>query len=66
MAADIEQASVAAPAAAAMPTAMPGAAFVDIPLSNMRKTIAKRLVESKATIPHYYLTVDVQMDEVFK
>jgi len=28
----------------------------------MRKTIAKRLVESKLTIPHYYLTVDVELD----
>jgi len=30
-----------------------------IPLSNMRKTIARRLAESKATIPHFYCTVDV-------
>ncbi|VEL19277.1 unnamed protein product [Protopolystoma xenopodis] len=26
--------------------------------------IAKRLIESKATIPHYYLTVDILLDEV--
>jgi pyruvate dehydrogenase E2 component (dihydrolipoamide acetyltransferase) len=33
-----------------------------VPLSNMRRTIAKRLVESKATIPHYQVTVSVRMD----
>jgi pyruvate dehydrogenase E2 component (dihydrolipoamide acetyltransferase) len=33
-----------------------------IPLSNMRATIAKRLVQSKATIPHYQVTVSVRMD----
>jgi pyruvate dehydrogenase E2 component (dihydrolipoamide acetyltransferase) len=33
-----------------------------IPLSNMRATIAKRLVQSKATIPHYQVTVAVRMD----
>uniref|UniRef100_H2YN63 Acetyltransferase component of pyruvate dehydrogenase complex n=1 Tax=Ciona savignyi TaxID=51511 RepID=H2YN63_CIOSA len=38
--------------------------FVDIPVSNIRKITAKRLFESKQTIPHYYLTVDVEMDKV--
>lgn len=33
----------------------------EIPLSMMRKTIAKRLVESKATIPHFYLTIEMNM-----
>ncbi len=33
-----------------------------IQLSNMRKTIAKRLVESKTTIPHYQVSVEVDMD----
>jgi pyruvate dehydrogenase E2 component (dihydrolipoamide acetyltransferase) len=33
-----------------------------VPHDGMRKTIAKRLVESKLTIPHYYLTVDVELD----
>ena len=31
------------------------------PMSGMRKTIAKRLVESKVTIPHFYLTIEVDM-----
>lgn len=33
----------------------------EIPLSMMRKTIAKRLVESKTTIPHFYLTAEINM-----
>lgn len=41
-----------------------GASYTDLDLSNMRKTIAKRLTESKQNIPHYYLSVDVVMDEV--
>jgi len=35
---------------------------IDIPVSNIRAVIAKRLLESKQTIPHYYLSVDVKMD----
>ena len=35
---------------------------VEIPLSMMRKTIAKRLVESKTTAPHFYLTYEIDMD----
>lgn len=34
--------------------------------SQMRKTIAKRLSESKFTAPHYYLTIEVTMDEAMK
>jgi pyruvate dehydrogenase E2 component (dihydrolipoamide acetyltransferase) len=33
-----------------------------VPHDGMRKTIAKRLVESKLTIPHYYLTVEIELD----
>ena len=46
--------------------AEPSADYVDIPLSNMRRTIAARLAESKVQSPHYYLTVDIQMDKVLK
>ncbi len=35
-----------------------------IELSNMRRTIAHRLAESKSTSPHYYMTVDVHMDDL--
>ena len=36
--------------------------FVDEPVSQMRKVIARRLSESLFTAPHFYLTVDVNMD----
>lgn len=56
--------------AAAMPRAAAagGAAakYEDISLTSMRQTIAKRLLQSKQTIPHYYLSVDVKMDAVLK
>ncbi|KJH53404.1 pyruvate dehydrogenase complex dihydrolipoamide acetyltransferase [Dictyocaulus viviparus] len=45
---------------------MSGAAYVDIPLTNMRSTIAKRLSESKNTIPHYYLTSEINVDALLK
>ncbi len=52
-----------APAGAAapvvpFPTIAPGQ---ELPLSNMRKTIARRLAESKFTAPHFYVTVEVDM-----
>ncbi len=36
--------------------------FAQIPHNSMRKVIAKRLLESKQTVPHFYLTVEVEMD----
>ncbi|XP_063975916.1 dihydrolipoyllysine-residue acetyltransferase component of pyruvate dehydrogenase complex, mitochondrial [Diachasmimorpha longicaudata] len=51
--------------ASAAPAGSPGMAFaggVDIPVSNIRGVIAKRLSESKQTIPHYYLSIDIRMD----
>jgi pyruvate dehydrogenase E2 component (dihydrolipoamide acetyltransferase) len=40
--------------------------FTGIPHDGMRKTIARRLTESKQTIPHFYLTVDVELDALLK
>lgn len=37
--------------------------FEEVPVSQMRKTIAKRLVESKFTAPHFYLTMSIDMDK---
>jgi pyruvate dehydrogenase E2 component (dihydrolipoamide acetyltransferase) len=37
-----------------------------IPLSNMRQTIARRLVQSKRSIPHFYVSIDVLMDALFE
>ena len=65
-------AAAEAPAVTASAPAAPKPAQVpDIPhettkLSNMRKTIARRLTESKQTVPHIYLTVDVQLDALLK
>ena len=36
--------------------------YTDIPLTPMRKTIARRLVESKFSAPHFYLTMEINMD----
>lgn len=38
--------------------------YGDVPLSQMRKTIARRLVESKFSAPHFYLTIKINMDKV--
>uniref|UniRef100_A0A3P8VCD6 Acetyltransferase component of pyruvate dehydrogenase complex n=1 Tax=Cynoglossus semilaevis TaxID=244447 RepID=A0A3P8VCD6_CYNSE len=57
----------AAPPAAAAPAPAPvTGTFTDIPISNIRKVIAQRLIQSKQTIPHYYLSVDVNMDQVLE
>ena len=37
-----------------------------VKLSNMRRTIARRLTESKQQVPHIYLTVDIQLDALLK
>jgi pyruvate dehydrogenase E2 component (dihydrolipoamide acetyltransferase) len=64
--------ATSAPAAAAAPAPAPIAAqdfgipHEAIKLSNMRKTIARRLTESKQTVPHIYLTVDVRLDALLK
>ncbi len=67
-------APVAAPVASAPAAPVPApkpAAIPDIPhsaekLSNVRKTIARRLTESKQTVPHIYLTVDIRLDALLK
>ncbi|XP_028404957.1 dihydrolipoyllysine-residue acetyltransferase component of pyruvate dehydrogenase complex, mitochondrial-like [Dendronephthya gigantea] len=66
IASDVEAGVPAMPAQPMAPqvTTAPAGEFTDIPLSNVRKIIAKRLTESKQSIPHYYLSVDIQMDEI--
>jgi len=56
----------AGPAAQQAPLPAVGAALEEkaVPLSNMRATIAKRLVESKQTIPHYQVTVSARLDNL--
>jgi pyruvate dehydrogenase E2 component (dihydrolipoamide acetyltransferase) len=64
-------AKAAAPVAAVAPAAASGPdarlyfakdSYEEIPHDSMRKTIARRLTSSKRDIPHYYLTVDCQID----
>ena len=45
------------------PIAAPGGAYESVRISQMRKTIARRLAESKFTNPHFYLTADIDMSE---
>ena len=67
VAADIEN---AAPPSAAMATGASaaqvkalydGIAYEEVPLDGMRATIAKRLIEAKQTVPHFYLTGDIEI-----
>ncbi len=52
---------IAGPVPAPTPPALEGADFEDIPLTQIRKTIARRLAESLGPIPHFFLTVDIDM-----
>src|SRR5476651_10933 len=67
IASDVEK---AAPAGATMATGASaaqvkalydGIAYEEVPLDSMRRTIAKRLIEAKQTIPHFYLTADLEI-----
>ena len=67
--ADSQPAPTPGPAASPLPA--PVAPAPDIPhevtkLSSMRKTIARRLAESKREVPHIYLAVDVRLDALLK
>ncbi|EGS21347.1 pyruvate dehydrogenase complex-like protein [Thermochaetoides thermophila DSM 1495] len=59
---DVKKAA-SAPAAAA---AAPGAAYQDIPISNMRKTIATRLKESVSENPHFFVTSELSVSKLLK
>ena len=59
---DIEAALAAGTATAPAPRpGVPGEDFVDVLLTQIRKTIARRLVESLGPVPHFFLTADVDM-----
>lgn len=65
---DVE-AALSAPAPAAAPAKAAVAAAADaetITLSGMRKTIARRLVESKVTVPHFQLSLDVRAERLLE
>ena len=52
--------------AGGMPEFVGVESYTDEPVSQMRKTIARRLVESKFSAPHFYLTMEIEMDEIIK
>ncbi len=60
------RAQTAAPAPQAAPVEPGDIPHEVVKLSNMRKTIARRLTESKQQVPHIYLTVDIQLDALLK
>jgi pyruvate dehydrogenase E2 component (dihydrolipoamide acetyltransferase) len=51
---------------AGLPAAVSVESFTEEPVSQMRKAIARRLGESKFTAPHFYLTMEIDMDEAIK
>jgi pyruvate dehydrogenase E2 component (dihydrolipoyllysine-residue acetyltransferase) len=60
---------VAEPVRAPVPVAQPpdqGTGFTDIPLTGMRQAIARRLTESKTTVPHFYVTADCRVDALLE
>jgi pyruvate dehydrogenase E2 component (dihydrolipoamide acetyltransferase) len=63
-----EAAPAAATASKKLTDSIPdfGIPFEDQKLSGMRKVIARRLTESKQTVPHIYLTVDIRLDAMLK
>lgn len=63
---DVQEAIAAgtAPAPPGVPAGpVPG---TTVPLSRMRKTIARRMTESKATAPHFYVTIEINMEDAMK
>lgn len=67
---DVQNGAVAAKPAAAGAAAIPsmpaGEGDTEIPLTGMRRVIAERLLASKTTIPHFYLTMDVDCGALMK
>lgn len=75
--ADVEKAKAAPPPPAEKPApveetgpasapASEGDTYDVVPMSTMRKVIAERMVHSKSNVPHFYLTVDCEIDELLK
>jgi pyruvate dehydrogenase E2 component (dihydrolipoamide acetyltransferase) len=67
--ADVEKAIAGGRPRASQPSAGAAAAasgpnYTEVPLSSMRKTIARRLVEASQTIPHFYLGIECEVDKL--
>lgn len=62
-------AAVQAPSSASVKSAlqpMPWQPYTAEPNSSVRKVIARRLAESKQTVPHFYLSIDIELDALMK
>jgi pyruvate dehydrogenase E2 component (dihydrolipoamide acetyltransferase) len=59
-------AATPAPAPTPAPAIEGGAPFAEEKLSGVRKVIARRLTESKQTVPHFYLTIDIRLDPLLE
>ncbi len=57
---------VATAPAAKQPAVQHAQDYQDLAINNFRAVTAKRLTQSKQTIPHYYLTVDIELDSALK
>ncbi|CAK7217625.1 pyruvate dehydrogenase complex dihydrolipoamide acetyltransferase component (E2) [Sporothrix bragantina] len=63
---DVQKAVSSGPVASSGAAAASGAAYEDIPLSGMRKTIANRLTESWTTNPHYFVSASLSVSKLQK
>lgn len=61
---DVEEFTPAA--AASVSSVSATESYTEVPVSQMRKTIARRLGESKFTAPHFYLTMEIRMDKAIE
>ena len=59
---DLEAAPTPQPKTAPAPAAEGG--YADVPLTGMRRAIARRLTESKTTVPHFYVTAHCRVDKL--
>lgn len=59
-------AKAAAPAAAATAPVQSASGYAEVPHSSMRRAIARRLTESKSTVPHFYLKADCVVDKLLE
>jgi pyruvate dehydrogenase E2 component (dihydrolipoamide acetyltransferase) len=73
---DLERAPAAAPSMPSSPSlapvppspgaSVPPAGFRDVPLTQIRKTIAKRLTQSIGPVPHFFLTAEIDMERAWE
>jgi pyruvate dehydrogenase E2 component (dihydrolipoamide acetyltransferase) len=61
-----QQGSTKASSAISLPSIVGEESFEEVPVSQMRKVIAKRLAESKFSAPHFYLTMEMNMDKAIE